>query len=186
MRHMVKRSLTDEEKKLWQHVARQTKPLRGKNDEEMWGCGDVEKNKITPPRISVTQRPRIPSLPISIILERGAYANIDRNTAEKFRKGKYPIDGTLDLHGMTQGKARAALGAFLLSHYGRGSRCLLVVTGKGIKKNGAEDAPRGVLRESLPVWLNDSDLAPVILTFDTAKQQHGGQGAYYILLRRKR
>ncbi|MBY0407454.1 MAG: Smr/MutS family protein, partial [Rickettsiales bacterium] len=51
--------------------------------------------------------------------------------------------------------------------------------------NDAEEE-RGVLREMLPQWLTEPGLRPLVLAYDTAKPQHGGSGAYYILLRRKR
>ena len=113
-------------------------------------------------------------------LARGSYAGVDANTATRFRKGKYDIDATLDLHGHTREKAHRQLKSFIRSHYARDSRCLLVVTGKG-----KADAP-GVLREMLPQWLNEDDVRPMVLAFDHARQQHGGGGAYYILLKRKR
>ena len=105
----------------------------------------------------------------------GAYAGIDRSTAEKFRKGKYPLDATLDLHGMSRQQAHMALSGFVQGHYAMGSRCLLVVTGKG-----------SVLRELLPGWLDEPGLRAVVLALVVAARQHGGSGAYSILLRRKR
>ena len=115
----------------------------------------------------------------------GAYAGIDRNTAERFRKGESFIDGTIDLHGMSREKAHIALCRFLGAHYERGSRCLLVITGKG-SKNQSGEMQRGVLREMLPAWLDEPGLRGIVLAFDVAKPKHGGSGAYYVLLRRKR
>jgi DNA-nicking Smr family endonuclease len=112
-----------------------------------------------------------PSVPV----QKGAYAGIDRNTADRFRKGKYPLDASLDLHGMSREQAHMALSQFVYAHHELGARCLLVITGKGT-----------VLRELLPNWLDEPRLRPFVLALDEAKQQHGGSGAYYVLLRRKR
>jgi len=170
----MKRPLTPEEKKLWEQVTAKTAPLSRKSA-KVEKYEDAGKKK---PGIKIRKEQRTPHVPASLYFhapKTGAYANIDRNTADRFRKGNYPIDATLDLHGMSHDKAQAALHRFLHSHYERGSRCLLVVTGKGL-----------VLRDALPRWLAESELHSVILTFDVAKQKHGGSGAYYVLLRRKR
>jgi DNA-nicking Smr family endonuclease len=96
-----------------------------------------------------------------------------------------PIDATLDLHGYKRDNAHQSLLHFIDDHYRQGSRCLLVVTGKGIKSSSLQPSV-GILRESLPVWLADTRLRPMVLAYDVAKPKHGGSGAFYILLRRKR
>lgn len=105
--------------------------------------------------------------------------NMDRGSAERLRKGSYPIDARLDLHGMSAQRAHAALEAFVSAQFERGSRCLLVITGKG-KESG------GVLRRSLAGWLEAPALRPMILSLETAQPKHGGNGASYVLLRRRR
>ena len=93
-----------------------------------------------------------------------------------------PIDAKLDLHGHTQATGRTALAGFLQAHRAAGRRCVLVVTGKGLK----DDWSVGALRQALPGWLNAPDLRRLILAFCHAQPQHGGSGAVYILLRRER
>ena len=118
------------------------------------------------------------------------YAGIDRNTAERFRKGERAFDGTLDLHGMTREKARAALHVFILGHYERGSRCLLVITGKGARNAtsaGADPyAERGVLKRQVPHWLESAELRPFVVGFESATVGHGGAGALYVRVRKQR
>ena len=148
---------------------------------------DDEKRKpIKPNRISHTSSSSVirhpPSSAGSPTL--ATYAGIDRNTAERFRKGEMAMDGTIDLHGMSREKAHVALSGFIRHHYDRGSRCLLAITGKGFRQNGEQG--RGILREMLPQWLAEPGLRGIILAFDVAKPKHGGSGAYYILLRRAR
>ena len=174
---MKKRELTEEEKKMWDAVTSNAKPMRASS----------RKVASKPPASKPLPKTRILSpLPQGndddYTLARGSYANMDRNNAERLRKGEYPIDATLDLHGMTRDKAYNALSHFLRVQYERGSRCLLIITGKGVGK----EQPQGVLRESLPQWLNRAELKSVVLAFDVAKPKHGGSGAFYLLLKRKR
>ena len=103
-------------------------------------------------------------------------------TATRFRRGLMPIDAKLDLHGHTQATGRTAFAGFLRAHRAAGRRCVLVVTGKGLK----DDWSVGALRQALPGWLNAPDLRRLILAFCHAQPQHGGSGAVYILLRRER
>lgn len=98
------------------------------------------------------------------------------------------MEGTLDLHGLTQAKAHTALNTFVQRHYNRGGRCLLLITGKG-QRGAAEaedDTQRGVLRRLVPLWLEEEPLRSCLLTTATARPTHGGAGALYLLLRRKR
>ncbi|MBR7158211.1 MAG: Smr/MutS family protein [Alphaproteobacteria bacterium] len=121
-------------------------------------------------------------------LRNGDLKNLDASTGAKFRKGKMPIDGRIDLHGLTANQAFLALKAFLNRHYLQASRCVIVVTGKGsmrLDENG-EVRKTGVIRELLPRWLNDKDIRPFVLSFTHAKDKDGGSGAFYVLLKRQR
>jgi DNA-nicking Smr family endonuclease len=90
------------------------------------------------------------------------------------------IDQRIDLHGMTEAAAHAALDRFVRLAWQRGSRVLLVITGKGSVQGG------GVLRRNLPRWLAAGENAPRVLRVETAQLKDGGSGAYYVLLRRDR
>jgi DNA-nicking Smr family endonuclease len=116
--------------------------------------------------------------------------DIDSATARRFSRGAMTIDATLDLHGMGAEAAYMALRRFIVAEQARGSRCLLVITGKG----GGGPKPwidmqaegRGILRRAVPHWLNESDLRGRVLAMQAAKGHHGGAGAYYLLLKRVR
>ena len=138
------------------------------------------------PQVRGGGRSDVPQMPGGMLpaLSLGAYAGVDRRMAQRFKGGELTIDGTMDLHGMSREKAHIAITNFIHEHYTRGSRCLLAITGKGVRKNGENEV--GVLRELLPIWLAEPGLRPFVLACDTARQKHGGGGAYYILLRRKR
>ena len=114
-------------------------------------------------------------------ISHGSSAGVDRRQAQRFKRGKTPIEGRLDLHGMTQQAAHEALRRFIADAAASGKRCVLVITGKG--RDGPEG---GVLRQQVPRWLNEPDLRGKVLSFDHAQPKDGGSGAIYVLLRRSR
>ena len=121
--------------------------------------------------------------------ERTHNPGIDRRTAERLRKGQIPIEGRLDLHGLNQVEAQVAVKGFIQASVARGVRCVLIITGKGVGADGRLDPlvrGEGVLRQKLPEWLNEPDIRGHILKTAVARPQHGGDGAMYVLLRRKR
>ncbi|MCB1518575.1 MAG: Smr/MutS family protein [Hyphomicrobiaceae bacterium] len=110
---------------------------------------------------------------------------IEPRTKRRVRRGQIPIDARLDLHGLRQDEARAALHHFIDKCVGRGDRTVLVITGKGLKKIDPSIVfERGVLRHLLPHWLNEPSLAPLIAGYEVSAQHHGGEGAYYVRLKR--
>ena len=176
---MNRRTLTEDEQQLWAQVTRGDTPLA---DDRCRMTDDKKKSPVKLsdrsfyPPLPVIRHPT-PDLPLMLV----AYAGIDRNNSERFRKGEMPLDGTIDLHGMSREKAHIALSHFIRVQYDRGGRFLLAVTGKGTASGG-----RGILRDLLPQWLAEPGLRGMILALDVAKPKHGGSGAYYILLKRVR
>jgi DNA-nicking Smr family endonuclease len=109
--------------------------------------------------------------------------SLDRRLRQRLNRGHAGIDGRVDLHGLTQAQAHDALVGFLRTARAEGARIVLVITGKGTR--GA-DSERGVLRRQVPFWLRSPQLRDVVLGFETAGPAHGGEGAFYVLLRRAR
>ncbi|UJQ93470.1 Smr/MutS family protein [Mariluticola halotolerans] len=111
--------------------------------------------------------------------------DIEPRIRRRLMRGQLPIDGTIDLHGMRQSEAHTALLRFVAARYARGDRTLLVITGKGLKKTGyGAIEQKGVLRHMLPIWLRDPAMAPMIAGWEISAQAHGGEGAYYVRLKR--
>lgn len=110
----------------------------------------------------------------------GAIPGIDRNLLEKLRKGEFPIQDYVDLHGLTKQEAEMGIRDFLLDSYRHGLRCVLVVHGRGL--NSENHIP--VLKNRVPVWLSRGPVKKIILAFSTARAYDGGTGAIYVLLRR--
>jgi len=118
----------------------------------------------------------------------GRAPGLDRSSAIKLAKGKFTIQGKLDLHGMTQRQAHAALIDFIQTSFNDRKRNLLVITGKGRSK-GEDEVARyekreGILKNIVPKWLDESPLRGLVLAFTTSQREDGGAGALYVLLRR--
>ncbi|MDP2699248.1 Smr/MutS family protein [Thalassospira sp.] len=145
-----------------------------------------EENRATRNLPSARDADRGPQIknPQTTELKPGVTAGIDGSTARKFQKGQMTIDGRIDLHGMTQEVAHHALDAFINDCWYAGKRCVLVITGKGSRAD--EYGRTGLLRSRTPQWLSAPHLRPRILAISQASIQHGGAGAYYVLLKRRR
>jgi len=116
-------------------------------------------------------------------LSHGTAAGVDKRTNQRLIKGKMPIEGRLDLHGHTREAAHRALRSFISEASAAGRRCVIVITGKGLRLDTGEI---GVLRQAVPQWLNGPELRPLVLAYSHAIPKDGGEGALYVLLKRKR
>lgn len=120
---------------------------------------------------------------------RPAAPSTDRRTAEKLRGGKLRPEARLDLHGMTRDEAFDALSAFIAGSRNRGRRVVLVITGKGRSREAEgpwyEPVP-GLLRDHVPVWLRSPPLNSLVLDAVPARPGDGGEGALYVLLKKRR
>jgi DNA-nicking Smr family endonuclease len=116
---------------------------------------------------------------------------LDGSRQRRLARGQIDPEARIDLHGMTRDQARAALTGFLMGARARGERLVLVITGKGREGDGPDDLapiPRrpGAIRHDLPHWLSQAPLAALVLDVRPAHRRHGGDGAFYIYLRRIR
>lgn len=107
-------------------------------------------------------------------------SDIDANTVREIDKGRYPIDNILDLHGIDRYTAFDKLKHFVACAHQNKQRLLLIITGKG----GANK--HGVLREKMEGWVNSPEIRPHIVRISQAAKNHGGDGAFYLLIKRKR
>jgi len=187
-----RRRLSDEDAALWRHVTRSVKPLAKRSRRPASEASEVAEEVGTDrepeapasrPRPPFVLSPPPPAAPPGLPeLAHGESPGLDRRTAGRLKKGRMPVEGRIDLHGHSQAKAHRALNAFLLAGYESGRRCVLVITGKGLRaQSGA-----GVLREAVPRWLNQVPLRDKVLSFTYATPRDGGEGALYVLLKRKR
>lgn len=110
----------------------------------------------------------------------GRRLEVPMDQVRKLRRGQWPIDAHLDLHGLRAHDAREGLEEFLRDKRSRGERCVLVVHGKGDHSPGRY----GVLRGEIAAWLSQGAASEHVAAFTTAVEDDGGEGAVYVLLRR--
>ncbi|WP_341540294.1 Smr/MutS family protein [Rhodovulum euryhalinum] len=113
---------------------------------------------------------------------------MDRKAFARLRGGKLSPEARIDLHGMTLAQAHPALNGFILRAQAEGRRLVLVITGKGLGPDGDGPIPerRGVLKRQVPHWLHQPPLSAAVLQVAEAHRRHGGEGAFYVYLRRAR
>ncbi len=175
-----RRLLSEEERTLWENVARHVKPLRKKPRAGRSAAPVSEMPAQKPP---ASPRP-VPSVPTPKPGKPAVppLAPLGRRERTRLSKGRSEIDARLDLHGMTQTRAHRTLLGFLQRAHHDGMTFVLVITGKGV----AGDAERGVLRRQVPQWLALPEFRPLVVGFEEAHIGHGGEGALYVRIRRAR
>jgi DNA-nicking Smr family endonuclease len=171
------RRLSDGERILWREITRGIQPLRPIATAEMEAASDAKAlptTKTGPPHLAKPQ-PSRPKTESPAVL-----APLGRRAKQRVARGRDPIDGRLDLHGLTQAEAHAALLRFLHTAQTRGARLVMVITGKG---RGGEG---GVLKRQVPLWLALPEFRAIVVGYDEAHQRHGGEGALYLRVRKTR
>jgi DNA-nicking Smr family endonuclease len=193
--------LSEEEHALWQHAARDLKPLKVKKERTPAHGGETptaaRPQALAPVRAEPAPRTRgrepaakpqaakIPAAP--------PLADLERRKTRAIGTGRIDIEARIDLHGLHQAEAHAALNRFLTRAHADGRRWVLVITGKGApldRERAADDVgyanvERGVLRRNVPIWLAEPGLRAIVVGYATAAIRHGGEGALYVQLRRR-
>lgn len=174
------RNLSATDRTLWDHVKKSIRPLRKKPIEAVEEIFFEEKSpapKKTKPSVA-----RMPAPPVQKVPAQLPLAPIERRVKQRVARGSIPIDAKIDLHGRTQSEAHHALLGFLRRAQGNGAMLALVITGKG----SSGDGERGVLKRHVPLWLALPEFREYVVGFETAHVAHGGEGALYIRVRKRR
>ncbi len=189
----MKRRLTSQEDDLWRHVVRDVRPL-------------PRQSKIIEPAVVRPKAGEVrPRRPMTIeSAGPAADATVPRRAAPVFGGGdpaldrrlarrRAPIERVLDLHGMRQVTAHAALRGFIDAARRDGARALLVITGKGGAASAASMTRRrlhgeipvgaGVLRSRFLDWVEEPELRRHIARVAQAAPRDGGAGAFYVFLK---
>ena len=170
----MKRPLRPDELRVWVEVARTVKPAPGQSLPELPAEAPAPPPTAKAQRVAVKPAAKAAKrAPVSgpDMIEPGRHRRIARERDE--------IDARLDLHGYDWDRARNTLHAFLRRAHDDGARAVLVITGKGIGGDG-------VLRRHTPEWLAEPDIRPMIAGVSQAHRRHGGEGALYVALKKKR
>ena len=192
-----KRALTEEEQHLWNKVIKQVETIEAMPPLVIASAPKpTKKPKVETPReikpfqigANAKSKPAAPSSPSFVDRPNQTSPNMDRRNFQRLLKGQLEIDATLDLHGLTADQARMHLQTFISNANRMGNRLLLIITGKGNKKTVDEfNRPKsGVLRSGVPEWLKSGPMSDAVLQVTQAHRKHGGGGAYYVYLRRRR
>ncbi len=180
-----KRGLSEEERALWESVAKQIKPLRKRHRSAKPPTGPLEAEApIAPKPVASPRPPTPPKIHAPPKQKPPPLAPIGRRERSHLSRGRKEIDARLDLHGMTQTRAHHRLFTFLQRAHSDGLTFVLVITGKG--KVGGAEAERGVLRRQVPLWLSLPEFRSLVVGFEEAHIGHGGEGALYVRVRRSR
>ncbi len=195
---MSRRKLTSEEIELWRKVSRQTERLHPEIPQSVHPVSlpkpkpkKTPKSRVEEFEIGQSAKPKAaadrfkPTLTESL---RAAPVQMDKKAFGRMKRGKLKPEGRIDLHGMRMDTAHPALIRFILSAQASGKRLVLVITGKGKDRDepGPIPTPRGVLRNQVPQWLSLPPLTQAVMQVTPAHISHGGDGAYYVYLRRTR
>jgi DNA-nicking Smr family endonuclease len=180
------RALQPDEEWLWREVVRDVRALRplGPAPKRPPAKANINTSPVKPLEAPVQAK--------QTAVNGGLGTGIDGATARRLSQGRLTPEATIDLHGMTQDHAHAALERFLAASAAHGRRCVLIITGKGGLNAARDDADApwarrrpGVLRSLVPLWLEHSPQRHRIAAIKKAHRAHGGDGALYIYLRSK-
>lgn len=193
------RSLRPDEQELWDRVASSAVPLVETPARALAKVFEQPKpkpaiksvKKIMPFQIGQSQKTRthvadLAPTPAESLGQQPV--RMDSKAFKKMKQGKLRPEAKIDLHGMTLSRAHPRLQAFIMGAAAEGKRLVLVITGKG--RDHDHDGPiptrTGVLRHQVPQWLTMPPCHSVVLQVAPSHKSHGGEGAYYVYLRRLR
>lgn len=190
------RGLKAEEERLWKRVADTATPLNAPKLKPRYSAKIKKPSDAPAPK----QAPEPYQPPVFRVGEAaqtalprmggatGEQVRMDKKSFGRMKRGKSKPEARIDLHGMTATAAQTALTAFLLRSHDRGLRLVLVITGKGRGSDDTGPIPQriGVLRQQLPHWTSIPPLNRIVLQVTEAHQRHGGSGAFYVYLSRRR
>ena len=193
------RHLSPEDEALWAQITARTRPLE-RPVPTLPNVLRTPKTKPVPtavpaplPAFRIGERSAGPkhgddlARPIAQALGEAPVA-MDRKAHRRMTKGKLTPEARIDLHGLTLADAEPRLNRFILDAQARGLRLVLVITGKGRVRDDDGPIPTrpGALRHHVPRWLHGAVLRSAVLQVTPAHRRHGGEGAYYVYLRRSR
>ncbi len=196
------RHLDDDEAADWEHTARSIAPLKRPKSRVHETEHQIDETVSARPRkpakgpsAAVAKAHAKPPADKPVVAHKPVppVAQFDRKKAKKIRAGHIEIEARIDLHGMRQDEAHAALRGFIHRTQARGLRWVLVITGKGTKLDDEHDRPfdmtrrndRGVLKRNVPRWLEEPELRALVVSYTSAAIAHGGEGALYVHLRKR-
>jgi DNA-nicking Smr family endonuclease len=184
------RGLRDDDRKLWARVIASVTPLRPVREPDIGA--HLPDTMVTPaPSITARTAPlpltpfrlgdAAPSEPATRVISarRDAPEPIEPNRKRRLSRERDPVEARLDLHGLTAFSAETRVKAFIAQAFHSDYRTVLIITGKGTPEIG-------VLKRHAPEWLADPALSHMVAGVADAHPRHGGSGALYVALKKRR
>ena len=177
---MARRQLSFEERALWSALTRSVRALRPAAREPAPLAAPI---RLPTPKGLTTAPDRPGPAPPA----RTPAAMLDSSWERRIRSGTLSPDMSVDLHGHSLAAAHLRLNQALAAGLARDARLLLVVTGKPPKTAAAgRESRRGAIRGEIGHWLETSAYSDRIASVRIAHPRHGGDGALYVILRRRK
>ena len=173
------RSLSPEEATLWRRVVASVAPLHPQQDGAVEAAAEPVAAPARPKQ-APAPRPR----PVAAPPAPAPGTTLDGTWDRRLGRGLVQPDFTVDLHGHRLAEAYDLLDDSLDRGIASGARLILLITGKPPK--GEPPIARGKIRAAVHDWLAASPHAGKIAAVRGAHARHGGAGALYIVLRRRR
>ena len=174
-----RRSVSDDEADVWRQATAGAKPLNNRARTPYLARPAPDPATVRQRLAETTARPPETDY-LAPSLKPAPEKHLDRAQLNRLKRGRLPIEGRIDLHGMTAREAERNLRSFLRASQQMGRRAVLVITGRGLDTQGAG---KGVLKREAPQWL--ARMPDIVAGHAQADQRHGGAGAFYVTLRRK-
>ncbi|WP_156842668.1 Smr/MutS family protein [Novosphingobium aquimarinum] len=186
------RRLSAEEAEAWAQVARTVAPIEAARLKP--GVADKPAPKPAPsgqPQPSKSKQPVRPKAPPPKPPPAPAPSqranSLDSTWDRKLTRGTVMPDYTLDLHGASLDVAYSRLLHGLAQARALDARVVLVVTGKPRPVDAADRGTRrGAIRAKIVDWIAASSMASEVAAIRNAHRRHGGSGALYVILKRRR
>ena len=181
--------MTKNKKDFFESVLSDVKPLKKKRN--------IEKKKKETENITKETHYEIVPLNKTAIIQKNKpevtghknlITNDKSNFFKKLKKGKVSINKKIDLHGLTLIQAEEKFDREIEISFYEKLRCILFITGKGLRKKDHEKTHvlyYGKIRNNIYRWVHKKQNLEKILYFSVAHPSHGGDGSFYVYLRKE-
>ena len=169
---------------------------------QMKGVSPIKKNnriKKEDPKINyksrkknIVKKQEVITPNVSTVIKNSEFSLEKIDLKKGIKKGSFHIDKKIDFHGKSLLKSEEQFNNTIIESYNSGQRCLLFVTGKGLFKSKNHEEgykPKlyhGIIRASFIEWVRSKKFSKHILSFEQASIEHGGDGAFYVYLRKNK
>jgi DNA-nicking Smr family endonuclease len=177
--------MTDKDDLVWQAYVKSVQAYEGKKTDQDFPATNSDEEPVEIKKEIEEKRLSLSSLSDrGVVKKRPQFLSSIHDIRRELKQVNLKVQGKLDLHGLTQADAYERTIDFIFKSIDQRRRLLLIITGKGSTPN--ENDERGVLKRSFSIWVESDCLSEYIQWYSFARPEHGGEGAYYVRLRKKK